>query len=82
MFRDAGSSSSVCITGLPFGTVKGMRRLGIRRLDAETLVLVLISAQAQAQARAEAAASGSGAPSGSGAYVEEDRKGKRHTAAG
>ena len=41
--RDSGSSS-ILIDGLPFDAVRGMRRLGIRRLNHQTLVLVMGSA--------------------------------------
>ena len=38
--RDSGSSS-VCVDGLPFEDVKELRRIAIRRLDEDTLVLEL-----------------------------------------
>jgi hypothetical protein len=41
------TGTNICITGLPFGAVRGMRRLGIKRLDADTLVLVLANASVQ-----------------------------------
>jgi hypothetical protein len=36
-----GQTASIRMDGLPFEAVRGMTRLGIRRLDANTLVLVL-----------------------------------------